>query len=156
MLRIYTTRPDTLFGATYMVIAPEHPFVERLTTPDQHAAVRRLLRAGRRARATWTAPTWPRRRPACSPAPTPSTRSTASRPIWIADYVLISYGTGAIMAVPAHDTRDFEFAQQFDLPIVAVVDPGEAPGVDRDGRAGRPAVLHRTTAWRSTPASTTA
>ena len=59
-------------------------------------------------------------------------------PIWIADYVLISYGTGAIMAVPAHDTRDFEFAQQFDLPIVAVVDPGAASDVDREAvLAGR-------------------
>ena len=74
VLRIYTTRPDTLFGATYMVIAPEHPFVARLTTPEQAAAVEGLLRAGRRARATSTAPSWPRRRPASSPAPTPSTR----------------------------------------------------------------------------------
>ena len=67
----------------------------------------------------------------------PSIRSTVNRvPIWIADYVLISYGTGAIMAVPAHDARDFEFAQQFELPIIAVVDPGEQPDVDRAGRAG--------------------
>ena len=64
-------------------------------------------------------------------------------PIWIADYVLISYGTGAIMAVPAHDTRDFEFAQQFDLPIVAVVDPGATTGRRSRGGAGRPRLFHR-------------
>jgi leucyl-tRNA synthetase len=123
VLRIYTTRPDTLFGATYMVIAPEHRLVERLTTPDQAAAVKKY----------------------CDEAATKSdldrtelakkktgvfTGSYAINPvngepipIWVADYVLISYGTGAIMAVPAHDERDFEFATQFDLPIVPVVKP---------------------------------
>ena len=68
VLRIYTTRPDTLFGATYMVIAPEHPFVERLTTPEQAARGRSLLRSRPRARATSTAPSWPKKRPASSPA----------------------------------------------------------------------------------------
>ena len=74
-------------------------------------------------------------------------------PIWVADYVLWGYGTGAIMAVPAHDERDFEFAQQFDLPIVAVVDPGDSDVVDRARGAGRQAVLRRATASRSTPAT---
>ena len=114
VLRIYTTRPDTLFGATYMVIAPEHPFVERLTTPEQADGGAGLLRSGRRARAISTAPIWPRRRPASSPARYAINPVNGEPvPIWIADYVLISYGTGAIMAVPAHDARDFEFAQQF-------------------------------------------
>ena len=128
VLRIYTTRPDTLFGATYMVIAPEHPFVERPEhRPSRPRPFAGLLRGGRPARAIWTAPIWPRgkdggvHRFVCR-----LIRSTASAiPIWVADYVLISYGTGAIMAVPAHDTRGtFEFAQQFHLPIRAVVDPG--------------------------------
>ena len=118
---VFTTRPDTLFGATYMVLAPEHPLVDRITTPEQRDAVEAYRQAAR-ARATSTAPTWPRPRPASSPAATPSTRSTSSEiPIWIADYVLMGYGTGAIMAVPAHDERDFEFAQKFGLPIVQVV-----------------------------------
>ena len=78
-LEVYTTRPDTLFGATYMVLAPEHPLVEKITTPDQQGRRGGLHRGGRHERAIWSAPTWPRTRPACSPAPTPSTRSTAAR-----------------------------------------------------------------------------
>jgi leucyl-tRNA synthetase len=131
VLRIYTTRPDTLFGATYMVIAPEHPFVERLTTPDQRADVTSYVQKA--------ASKSDRERQEVAKTKTGVfTGSYAinpvngqSVPIWIADYVLISYGTGAIMAVPAHDERDFEFAQQFQLPIVAVVDPGESEVVDR-------------------------
>jgi leucyl-tRNA synthetase len=130
VLRIYTTRPDTLFGATYMVIAPEHPFVERLTTPDQKAAVEAYCaRAAARS---------DRERQEDKEKTGVFTGSTAVNPvngqevpIWISDYVLISYGTGAIMAVPAHDTRDFEFAERFGIPIVAVVDPGAAPDMDR-------------------------
>ncbi|MDX1962691.1 MAG: leucine--tRNA ligase [Pirellulales bacterium] len=132
VLRIYTTRPDTLYGATYMVIAPEHAAVARLTTPDNSAAVKAY----------------------CDQAATKSDLDRtelakvktgvftgsyalnpvngAKMPIWIADYVLATYGTGAIMAVPAHDERDFEFAQVFGLPIIPVVDPGEAAGVERN------------------------
>ncbi len=125
VLRIYTTRPDTLFGATYMVIAPEHPFVERLTTPSQEQAVTDYCQQaaaksdldrtdlGKAKTGVFTG----------SYATNPVNGEQI--PIWIADYVLISYGTGAIMAVPAHDTRDFEFAQQFDIPIVCVVEPSE-------------------------------
>ena len=127
VLRIYTTRPDTLFGATYMVIAPEHPFVERLTTPQQQDSV-----AEYRARAA--AQERPRTDRLVKEKSGVFTGSSAINPvtgapipIWVADYVLISYGTGAIMAVPAHDTRDFEFAR-YDLPIMAVVDPGRGPG----------------------------
>ena len=139
VLRVYTTRPDTLFGATYMVVAPEHPFVERLTTPEQAGGGRRLLRTGRaeeRPRPDRSGQGQDRRvhRLLCDQ----SGQRRGRFPIWVADYVLISYGTGAIMAVPAHDTRDFEFAQQFDLPIIAVVDPGDNPEVDRDAvLAGR-------------------
>ncbi|MFM2092880.1 MAG: Leucine-tRNA ligase, partial [Planctomycetota bacterium] len=130
VLRIYTTRPDTLFGATYMVIAPEHPFVDRLTTPAQRAAVDAY-----RQRAASKSD-----RERMEVAKTKTGEFTGAYainpvngvpvPIWIADYVLISYGTGAIMAVPAHDTRDFEFAKQFGLPITAVVDPGVKSGID--------------------------
>jgi leucyl-tRNA synthetase len=132
VLRIYTTRPDTLFGATYMVIAPEHPFVARLTTPEQQAAVDSYCQAAssksdlERTELTKTKTGVFTGSHAINPV------NGQPVPIWIADYVLISYGTGAIMAVPAHDTRDFEFAQQFDIPILAVVDPGTAPDVDRD------------------------
>ncbi|HEV2972972.1 MAG TPA: leucine--tRNA ligase [Pirellulales bacterium] len=132
VLRIYTTRPDTLFGATYMVIAPEHPFVVRLATPGQAEAVRTYCElAARKSDLDRT-----------ELAKTKTgvfTGSYAINPvngesvaIWIADYVLISYGTGAIMAVPAHDERDFEFAKAFGLPIIPVVDPGEKRPVERE------------------------
>ncbi len=132
VLRIYTTRPDTLYGATYMVIAPEHPFVERLTTAAQKNAVEAYI-----AKAASKSD---RERQEDTKAKTGVfTGSYAINPVngeptpvWIADYVLISYGTGAIMAVPAHDERDFAFAQQYNIPIKAVVDPVDAKDVDRD------------------------
>jgi leucyl-tRNA synthetase len=131
VLRIYTTRPDTLFGATYMVIAPEHPFVERLTTPEQQAAVKEY-------RAKAAAKSDRDRQDVNKEKTGVFTGSYAINPVngqpvpvWVADYVLWGYGTGAIMAVPAHDERDFEFAQKFGLPIIAVVDPGDSDVVDR-------------------------
>jgi leucyl-tRNA synthetase len=124
VLRIYTTRPDTLFGATYMVIAPEHPFVERLTTPDNREAVE-AYRKQAAAKSDLDRTELAKEKTGVftgSYAINPV--NGESVPIWIADYVLISYGTGAIMAVPAHDERDFEFAQQYNIPIRAVVQPG--------------------------------
>ncbi|MFN0021718.1 MAG: leucine--tRNA ligase [Pirellulaceae bacterium] len=128
VLRIYTTRPDTLFGATYMVIAPEHPFVQRLTTPEQKAAVEAYVQKAAsksdrdRQDATKTKTGVFTGSHAINPV------NGEPVPVWVADYVLWGYGTGAIMAVPAHDERDFEFAKQFGLRIVAVVDPGKASG----------------------------
>ena len=123
MLRIYTTRPDTLFGATYMVIAPEHPFVERLTTPEHAEAVQGYCeKAARKSDLDRTDLAKDKTGVFTgSYAINPVTGKPI--PIWVADYVLISYGTGAIMAVPAHDERDFEFAKKFDLPIMPVVLP---------------------------------
>ncbi len=151
-LEVFTTRPDTLFGATYMVVAPEHPLVEALTAeawPDgtppvwtggsaTPADAVRLLRRGRPAAApTWTARPATGPRPACSPAPPPPTRSTATAiPVFVADYVLMGYGTGAIMAVPGQDQRDWDFAEAFDLPIVRTVDahPTDFDGAGLRGR----------------------
>ena len=123
VLRIYTTRPDTLFGATYMVLAPEHPAVDRLTTPEQRAAVDEY-----RQQASFKSDL-----DRTELAKTKSGVFTGGYainpvngekvPVWIADYVLISYGTGAIMAVPAHDLRDWEFAVKFGIPIIPVVQP---------------------------------
>ncbi|MGW8256423.1 MAG: leucine--tRNA ligase, partial [Thermoguttaceae bacterium] len=135
VLRIYTTRPDTLFGATYMVIAPEHPFVERLTKPEQAEAVREY-RAQAASKSDLDRTDLAKEKTGVftgSYAINPVNGEAI--PIWVADYVLISYGTGAIMAVPAHDTRDFEFAKTFDLPIIAVVDPGDCP--DFSGTAAK-------------------
>ncbi len=129
VLRIYTTRPDTLFGVTYMVLAPEHPAVNRLTTPEQRAAVDEY-----RQQASFKSDL-----DRTELAKTKSGVFTGGYainpvngkkiPVWIADYVLISYGTGAIMAVPAHDTRDFEFAKEYDQQIIPVVQPEDADEV---------------------------
>lgn len=150
-LEVFTTRPDTLFGATYMVVAPEHPLLEGLTSVQQRAAVQEYIQKAAlksdlertelqkvksgvftgdhpmmgffRHLASFDATgessqgllLWH----AGSFALNPATREAV--PIWVADYVLGSYGSGAIMAVPAHDARDFEFAQQYGLPVVRVV-----------------------------------
>jgi len=123
-LTVFTTRPDTLFGATYMVLAPEHELVEQLTTADQLQAVAayRAQAAGKSERDRMEGAKDKTGVFTGSFAINPMTELPI--PIWIADYVLMGYGTGAIMAVPAHDQRDFEFAKKFDLPIVEVV---EAP-----------------------------
>ncbi|PHR91928.1 MAG: leucine--tRNA ligase [Blastopirellula sp.] len=132
VLRVYTTRPDTLYGATYMVIAPEHSFVDKLTTPDQAEQVKAYCeKAGRKSDLERTELA-KEKTGVFSGSYATNPVNGKQVPIWIADYVLISYGTGAIMAVPAHDTRDFEFAQQFDIPVIAVVDPGNSDEVNRD------------------------
>ncbi len=120
-IRVFTTRPDTIFGATYMVLSPEHPLVDEITTDAQRAAVLAyqdeakkksdLERSGLQKEKTGVF--------SGGYAINPLTRKAI--PIWIADYVLMSYGTGAIMAVPAHDERDWEFAKQYGLPIVEVI-----------------------------------
>jgi leucyl-tRNA synthetase len=132
VLRIYTTRPDTLFGATYMVIAPEHPFVERLATPERSAEVRAYCKRAAGKSDLDRTDLAKEKTGVFTGSYAINPVNGEAIPIWIADYVLISYGTGAIMAVPAHDERDFEFAQAFGLPIVPVVDPGSTiPGDER-------------------------
>jgi leucyl-tRNA synthetase len=140
VIRVFTTRPDTLFGATYMVLAPEHPLVDRLTTAQQTASVASY------------------RKEAASKSEMDRTSLAKTKtgvftggfamnpvngrliPVWIADYVLMGYGTGAIMAVPGHDERDFEFAKAFDLEITRVVatraDLAQAPLVEAEPEPG--------------------
>lgn len=120
-IRVFTTRPDTLFGATYMVLAPEHPLVDRLTTADQKAAVE-AYRGEVAAKSDMERMDVNRKKTGVFTggyAVNPVTFEPI--PVWIADYVLYGYGTGAIMAVPGHDERDFEFATVFDLPVKRVV-----------------------------------
>ncbi len=121
VIRVFTTRPDTLFGATYMVLAPEHPLVETLTTADQKAEVDayRQKVASRSDRERTDATKAKTGVFTGGHAVNPVNGEPV--PVWIADYVLAGYGTGAIMAVPAHDERDYEFAQAFGLPIKRVV-----------------------------------
>src|SRR5690349_12854474 len=129
-LRVFTTRPDTIFGATFMVLAPEHPLVDAFTTPERKAEVdsyRRMVAAkdlvsrkvGEREKTGVFTGGY-----AINPA------TNEKIPVWIDDYVLMEYGTGAIMAVPGHDERDFEFARRYSLPIVRVV-AERAQGADR-------------------------
>ena len=125
-LTVFTTRPDTLFGATYMVIAPEHPLIDTITIKEHRNPVNNYIKAtslksdldrtdlAKEKTGVFTG------RYAINPV------NKKQIPIWVADYVLTGYGTGAIMAVPAHDTRDFEFAQKFNLPIVCIQDPDVA------------------------------
>ncbi len=122
-IRVFTTRPDTLFGATYMVLSPEHKLVPQLTTPEQKKAIEdyKAFAAGKSdLERTELAK---EKTGVFTGAYAINPVNGEKIPIWIADYVLASYGTGAIMAVPAHDTRDFEFATKFNLPIVQVVQP---------------------------------
>ena len=122
-IRVFTTRPDTLFGATYMVLAPEHKLVEQITTPAQKDAVAKYKSDVSKKSDLERTELAKEKTGVFTGAYAINPVNGEKIPIWIADYVLASYGTGAIMAVPAHDTRDFEFATKFNLPIIQVVQP---------------------------------
>jgi len=140
-LRVFTTRPDTLFGATYMVVAPEHPLLKEFTSEEQKSKIEAYVaQAGlkseldrsdlsREKSGVFTGSY------AINPV------NNAQIPIWVADYVLMGYGTGAIMAVPCHDARDFEFASAFGLPIPCILEP------DTDDKALREQVLQGLACW---------
>jgi leucyl-tRNA synthetase len=161
-VEVFTTRPDTLFGATFFVMAPEHSAVEEITTSERADEVRAYVEeAGRMSEIDRTDATREKTGVftgafAINPA------NGEEIPIYIADYVLLAYGTGAIMAVPAHDERDFEFAKKYGIPIRTVIAPpdwngeeleeaytGEGPMVNSDGFDGMPSVEGKTavTAW---------
>jgi len=123
VLTVFTTRPDTLFGATYMVLAPEHPLVDELTVPAQRAAVSAYQDQARRQSEIERLSTEKEKTGVFIGAYAINPANDQPVPIWISDYVLMGYGSGAIMAVPAHDERDFQFATEFRLPIVEVIAP---------------------------------
>jgi leucyl-tRNA synthetase len=147
-IRVFTTRPDTLFGATFMVLAPEHPLVPDITTPGQREAVN-AYRKQAASRDLVSRKVGDRDKTGVFTgafARNPATGRTI--PVWVADYVLMEYGTGAIMAVPAHDERDREFAEEFKLQIVPVIN--EHGILEESGEfTGLPAAegLHRIIAW---------
>jgi len=151
-ITVFTTRPDTLFGATYMVIAPEHPLVEKITTDNQKAKVVAYKKA--------TAAKSDLDRTELNKSKTGVFTGAYARnpatnkeiPIWISDFVLMGYGTGAIMSVPGHDERDFAFAKQFELPIVPVFDPDldkhpELIPQESDSKTHREKVLAGRVCW---------
>lgn len=122
-ITVYTTRPDTLFGATYMVLSPEHPLVDAVTTPEQKNAVEQY-RAQCASKSDLERTDLSKEKTGVfTGAYAVNPVNGKKIPVWIADYVLMGYGTGAIMAVPAHDERDFAFAQVFGLPVLQVVQP---------------------------------
>ncbi|OQA63253.1 MAG: Leucine--tRNA ligase [Spirochaetes bacterium ADurb.Bin269] len=134
-ITVYTTRADTLFGATYMVLAPEHPLVKEITTADQMAAVEAYREQAAKKSDLERTDLAKEKTGVCTGAYAVNPVNGTKIPVWVSDYVLISYGTGAIMAVPAHDERDWDFAKQFGLPIIKVVASEEewaAKGPDGD------------------------
>ena len=140
-LEVYTTRPDTIFGATFMTVAPEHPDVERLTTDDQREAVEAYRReAALKSELVRQSTT---EKTGVFTGSYATNRATGEKiPVWVADYVLAGYGTGAIMGVPGQDERDWEFAETFSIPIVRTVEPpadfegdaytGDGPAINSD------------------------
>jgi leucyl-tRNA synthetase len=129
-LKIFTTRPDTMFGATYMVISPEHPWVDELTTDGQRKAVENY-KTEAAAKSDLDRQIAKTKTGVFTGAHCTNPATGEAIPVWVADYVMMGYGTGAIMAVPGQDERDWEFAEEFDLPIVRTVQPP----TDFDGKA---------------------
>lgn len=126
-MRIFTTRPDTLYGVTFMVLAPEHPLLEAITTPEHRDQVRGYLERARKESEIERMSTEREKIGVPTGGFAINPLNGEPVPIWIADYVLMGYGTGAIMGVPAHDERDFEFARRFGLPIREVIAPPSGP-----------------------------
>jgi leucyl-tRNA synthetase len=124
-IRVFTTRPDTLFGATYMVLSPEHPLVDRITTRGQRSAVKKYQEQAARKSDLERTELAKKKTGVFTGAYAINPVNYQTIPIWIADYVLASYGTGAIMAVPGQDERDWEFAEVYNLPIIRTVQPPE-------------------------------
>jgi len=131
-IRVFTTRPDTIFGVTFMVLAPEHPLVAKLTTPDKKAEVENYITQARRQTDIERLSTEKEKDGVFIGAYVINRLNGEKVPVWIADYVLLSYGTGAVMGVPAHDERDFAFAKKYDLPIRVVIAPPDWQGEELD------------------------
>jgi leucyl-tRNA synthetase len=127
-IRVFTTRPDTVFGVTFMVLAPEHPLVAKLTTSDRKAAVENYIIQSRQQTDIERLSSEKEKDGVFTGAYVTNRLNGEKVPIWIADYVLLSYGTGAVMAVPAHDERDFAFAKKYNLPIKVVIAPPDWTG----------------------------
>jgi leucyl-tRNA synthetase len=137
-IRVYTTRPDTIFGATFMVLAPEHELVEKITTPGQRDAVQAYVQQAQRETEIERLSTEKEKTGVFTGAYATNPMTGEPIPVWIADYVLVTYGTGAIMGVPGSDERDYDFAVKYDLPIVNVIEP--EGGFEQAGTGSDPAV----------------
>jgi leucyl-tRNA synthetase len=140
-IRVFTTRPDTTFGVTFMVLAPEHPLVAKLTAPDKKAEVEAYIAKSRRQSEIERLSTERDKDGVFIGAYCTNRLNGEEVPIWIADYVLLSYGTGAVMAVPAHDERDFAFARKYKLPIPVVIAPPGWDGADLEEAYTEPGTM---------------
>jgi leucyl-tRNA synthetase len=141
-IEVFTTRPDTLFGVTYMILAPEHPFVEKLTLAQYRGAVTDYVQQTRKAKEIDRMSTEREKTGVFIGSYCINPANGERVPIWIADYVLVTYGTGAVMAVPAHDVRDFEFATKYNLPIREVIsESGTASKVKLEGALILPGIM---------------
>jgi len=140
-LRVFTTRPDTTFGVTFMVLAPEHPLVTVLTSPDKRAEVENYIAQSRSLSEIERLSTEKEKDGVFIGAYVINRLNGEKVPIWIADYVLLSYGTGAVMGVPAHDERDFAFAKKYNLPIRMVIAPPEWEGEELEEAYTEPGVM---------------
>ena len=127
-IKVFTTRPDTVFGVTFMVLAPEHPLVAKITTPDKKAEVEAYVARTRRFTDIERLSTEKEKDGVFTGAYVTNRLTDDKVPVWIADYVLASYGTGAVMAVPAHDERDFAFAKKYNIPIKVVIEAPASKG----------------------------
>ncbi len=145
VIRVYSTRPDTLYGATYLVLAPEHRLVNVITTAGRREAVDAYVRQARQKSEMDRTAEAKEKTGVFTGAYAINPVSRRQVPIWVADYVLASYGTGSIMAVPGSDTRDLEFAEKFDLPVIQVVQPTEE-GADWRGYTAPGTAVHSPTA----------
>ena len=150
-IRVFTTRPDTTFGVTFMVLAPEHPLVAVLTTPDKKTEVEDYIAKSRRLSEIERLSTEKEKDGVFIGAYVTNRLNGEKVPIWIADYVLLSYGTGAVMGVPAHDERDFVFVKKYNLPIRVVVAPPEWSGEELEEAYIEPGVMVNSAQFNGLP-----
>ncbi len=150
-IRVFTTRPDTIFGVTFMVLAPEHPLVPKLTSPDRKAEVEEYIARSRRQTEIERLSTEKEKDGVFIGAYVINRPNGEKVPIWIADYVLLSYGTGAVMAVPAHDERDFAFAKKYNLPIRVVIAPPRWQGEELEEAYIEPGVMVNSAQFNNLP-----
>ncbi len=140
-LPVFTTRPDTIFGATYMVLAPEHPLVEKLTMPEHQEEIAAYCKTAKNKTEIERSSLEREKTGVFTGAYAINPYSQEKVPVWIADYVLVEYGTGAIMAVPAHDERDWAFSKKYDIPIRRVIERPGAIGIPLEEAYSEPGVL---------------
>ncbi|MDY6835991.1 MAG: leucine--tRNA ligase [Chloroflexota bacterium] len=140
-LRVFTTRPDTIFGVTFMVLAPEHPLVEKLTTKERKAEVREYIAQARRQSEIERLSTDKEKTGVFLGSHVTNRLNGEKVQLWIADYALLGYGTGIVMGVPAHDTRDFAFAKKYDIPIRVVIAPPNWNGEELDEAYIEPGIM---------------